>query len=106
MEGMSKLLRWPKRRDRVRLNSNKLKWAAYDAASETLYVWPARGRKITHKFISQGVFNNLITADPPDFYYHFYIARERKRRSRLPGPFVLLCLAILVGVMICLALRG
>ena len=84
----------------VALNSKRLRKAAYDAETKKLTVWSGRFNKIVHRDISPGVYNNLVTAPEPDFYYFHYIHREpSKRRVSVWRWILLLLLLVLVTVL-------
>lgn len=73
----------PKNNSIVALNSKRLRKAAYNAETKQLTVWSGRFSKIVYRGISAGIYNNLITAQEPDFYYFHYIHRAPPPRPAL-----------------------
>jgi len=70
-----------KKNSAVSLNSTRLRSAYYDAETKKLTIWSGRFGKIVHRDVPLGVYNNLITAPKPDFYYFHYIHPPRTRRK-------------------------
>ena len=90
----------PQKNSVVALNSKRLRKAAYDAERKQLTIWSGRFSKIVHRDISPGVYNNLVTAQEPDFYYFHYIHHPPvKRKPALRRWIVLLVLLVLVTVL-------
>jgi len=84
----------------VALNSKRLRKAAYDAETKKLTVWSGRFNKTVHQDISPGVYNNLVTAQEPDFYYFHYIHRAPTKQRLAVGKWILLLvLLVLVTVL-------
>lgn len=90
----------PQKNSVVALNSKRLRKAAYDAETKKLTIWSGRFNKIVHRDISPGVYNNLVTAQEPDFYYFHYIHHPPPpRKPALRRWIVLLVLLVLVTVL-------
>ena len=58
----------------VSLNSRLISSATYYRGAKKLRVWFHSGRYAIHDNVTAGVFDNLVNADSPGFYYKNYIA--------------------------------
>jgi len=57
----------------VTLNAKHLRAASYDVERQQLLIRTARGSIRKHKGILPHMFENLVSSDDQQFYYHFYI---------------------------------
>ena len=81
---------------RVNVVSKIISAYSYDRDTEILDVWLKNGRHVKHR-VSEGVFENLRTAEPPDFYYANYVASDSETRSR-PSAWRLVFVALVALV--------
>ena len=58
----------------IAIDAKTIASVAYNEETGALHVWKRNGRHVIHYNISKGVYNNLVTAGEPDFYYETYIA--------------------------------
>lgn len=84
----------------IRLNSRRLAAAAYDAAHEKLEVRFRNGSTADHRGVTPAMFDSLITAESPGFYYHYYIepcriGQPRPSHRMLSYPVRLLCIILI-----------
>jgi hypothetical protein len=90
----------PKQNLVIALNSTRLRSACYDSRTKKLTIRFGRFSKRIHRDIPPGVYNNLVTAHKPDFYYFNYIHPLRSRRK--PALVRWMVLASLVALVIAL----
>jgi hypothetical protein len=69
--------------DRIALKSRLVKSAAYNPETGMLHVWLKSKRHVTHPGVSQAIFDLLVSAESPGFYYTYYIAANDER---IPKP--------------------
>jgi len=82
----------------VIVKSKLIASVAYYRDTQKLRVWFHNGRSTTHENITSEVFQNLVSAESPGFYYQYYIATRRKSRATRPGNVRKLAAAIAVAV--------
>lgn len=83
MRNLLDLLKIRKRTKPARLNSKNVRWVTYSPDAKRLTVWNSAGRKTVHEGVSEGVYEKLLAADPPDFFYETYIAEAAQPKSAL-----------------------
>ena len=57
----------------VPIESKTIASIAYNEETSALHVWMRRGRHLIHYNITKAMFENLASAEEPDFYYKTYI---------------------------------
>ena len=81
----------------VTLNSQQIRKVQYSPESRKLTVWNGPFTKTVHPNISQGMYDNLISAGMPDFYYsHYIVADQPAPKSAFRKWLILLLLLALV----------
>jgi hypothetical protein len=63
----------------VSFNSRMIASAAYYPNLQKLVVWLTSGRSSTYEDVPHNVFNNLVAAESPGYYYSQFIAHRHRQ---------------------------
>lgn len=67
---------------RISLSSRLIDSVDYNSDTMTLHVWLKSHRHVTHPNVPPAVFETLVGAESPGFYYSYYIAANDERVPR------------------------